>query len=291
MVEAARKYERVFQTGSHRRSSPPNHFAARWSAADASARSSESWPTTIPARGMCGLPAQPVPARARLGFVVRPRRGCALQHRPVHAAGEPRLDVVPHLLRRRDDRLGRARPGPGAMGPGHGRERADRGLDRRAPSSTRPPTPNPSRATAATTSAASRKCSSATRAALSWSWATVRAAGHLPSARKARSRSTSANTGRTGKPGQRDGQADQTASVRHNHVENWLDCIKSREKPIADVEIGHRSATVCHLGNIARWTGHKLRWDPVKEIFSDDAEANTYLDRQRRKPYELPERV
>ena len=85
------------------------------------------------------------------------------------------------------------------------------------------------------------------------------------------------------------------ALVRHNHVQNWLDCIKSRERPIADVEIGHRSATVCHLANIARRRSkpdnQKLRWDPVKEIFPDDAEANTYLDRPRRKPYELPERV
>ncbi len=76
-----------------------------------------------------------------------------------------------------------------------------------------------------------------------------------------------------------------------NHLRNWLDCIKSRQKPIADVEIGHRSATVCHLGNIARWTGRKLRWDPVKEMFPDDAEANNYLDRERRKPYELPAKV
>ncbi len=73
------------------------------------------------------------------------------------------------------------------------------------------------------------------------------------------------------------------------HLRNWLDCIRSREKPICDVEIGHRSATVCHLGNIARWTGRKLRWDPVKEVFPDDDEANEFLDRQRRKPYELPE--
>ncbi len=76
-----------------------------------------------------------------------------------------------------------------------------------------------------------------------------------------------------------------------NHVKNWLDCIRSREKPIADVEIGHRSATVCHLGNIARWTGRRLKWDPVKEIFPDDAEANLYLDRERRKPWTLPEKV
>jgi predicted dehydrogenase len=76
-----------------------------------------------------------------------------------------------------------------------------------------------------------------------------------------------------------------------SHVANWIECIKSRARPVADVEIGHRSITVCHLGNIARWVGRKLRWDPVKEIFPGDAEANQYLDRARRKPYELPESV
>ncbi len=76
-----------------------------------------------------------------------------------------------------------------------------------------------------------------------------------------------------------------------NHVRNWIDCIKSREKPIADVAIGHRSTTVCHLCNIARWTGRHLRWDPVKETFPDDPLANEYLDRPRRKPYELPESI
>ncbi len=76
-----------------------------------------------------------------------------------------------------------------------------------------------------------------------------------------------------------------------NHLQNWLQCIKSREKPIADVEIGHRTATVCHLANIARLLGRRLRWDAVKEVFIDDAEANTYLDRPRRKPYILPESI
>jgi predicted dehydrogenase len=74
-----------------------------------------------------------------------------------------------------------------------------------------------------------------------------------------------------------------------DHVQNWLDCIRSREKPVADVEIGHRSTTVAHLGNIARWLGRKLQWDPVKEAFPGDDEANRYLDRPRRKGYELPE--
>jgi predicted dehydrogenase len=81
----------------------------------------------------------------------------------------------------------------------------------------------------------------------------------------------------------------RSAGKDENHVRNWIECMKSRARPNADVEIGHRSATVCHLGNIARWTGRRLRWDPVKEVFPDDAEANQHLDRVRRKPYTLPE--
>jgi predicted dehydrogenase len=75
----------------------------------------------------------------------------------------------------------------------------------------------------------------------------------------------------------------------NTHMKNWLDCIQSRQKPHGDVEIGHRSATVCHLGNIARWAGRKLQWDPVKEAFVGDEDANQYLDRKHRKGYELPE--
>src|SRR5206468_1567654 len=78
-----------------------------------------------------------------------------------------------------------------------------------------------------------------------------------------------------------------------SHYQNFVDCIKSRKKPVCDVEIGHRSVTVCHLGNIARWVseitqtvGTKLNWDPVKEEFKDgvnSALANSMLDRARRK--------
>jgi len=74
----------------------------------------------------------------------------------------------------------------------------------------------------------------------------------------------------------------------NNHIQNWFDCIKTREKPIADVEIGHRSAILCHLGNIARWVGRRLAWDPASETFPGDEQANQYLDRPRRKPYQLP---
>jgi len=75
------------------------------------------------------------------------------------------------------------------------------------------------------------------------------------------------------------------------HTTNWLKCIKSRQQPTAPVEIGHRSATVCHLVNIARWTNRKLKWDPAKETFIGDADANQYLDRERRKGFEVPERI
>src|SRR5207244_11931886 len=50
-----------------------------------------------------------------------------------------------------------------------------------------------------------------------------------------------------------------------NHHQNWLDCIKSRKEPICNVEIGHRSATVCHLGNIAIRTGKRIVWDARKQ--------------------------
>ena len=72
------------------------------------------------------------------------------------------------------------------------------------------------------------------------------------------------------------------------HLANWIDCIRSRERPNADVEVGHRSITVCHLVNIARELGRPLRWDPAAERFEDDAAANALLTRERRAGYELP---
>ncbi len=77
----------------------------------------------------------------------------------------------------------------------------------------------------------------------------------------------------------------------NNHMQNWFDCMRSRQLPVADVEIGHRSATVCHLVNIARWLGRRLRWDPATERFPADEEANRYLDRPRRAGYEMPETI
>jgi predicted dehydrogenase len=71
------------------------------------------------------------------------------------------------------------------------------------------------------------------------------------------------------------------------HHEDWLNCIRTRRRPICDVEIGHRSATVCHIGNIAYWLKRPLKWDPVKEEFINDAEANRLLMRPMRSPWIL----
>lgn len=71
------------------------------------------------------------------------------------------------------------------------------------------------------------------------------------------------------------------------HHQDWLDCIRTRQRPLCDVEIGHRSVTVCHLGNIAIRLGRKLRWDPVQEKFPDDPEANRWLHRPYRAPWHL----
>jgi hypothetical protein len=79
--------------------------------------------------------------------------------------------------------------------------------------------------------------------------------------------------------------------VARPHIQNWLDCIKTRGVPNSTVESGHRTATICHLANIARELKRKLRWDPEREEFVGDAEANALRDRPRRKGFELPDMV
>jgi hypothetical protein len=77
----------------------------------------------------------------------------------------------------------------------------------------------------------------------------------------------------------------QRLYLSENHHKDFLDCIGSRKLPICDVEIGHRTATACHLANIAIQLGRPIRWDAVKEEFPGDAEANALLERPYRKPW------
>jgi len=78
----------------------------------------------------------------------------------------------------------------------------------------------------------------------------------------------------------------QRVYFSNDHMGNFIDCVKTRKAPICPAEIGHRSASLCHLGVIAIRLGRKLNWDPVREQFVGDTEANTYLSRNMRKPYD-----
>ena len=71
----------------------------------------------------------------------------------------------------------------------------------------------------------------------------------------------------------------------NNHMANFFECVRSRKAPIAEPEIGHRSVSVCHLGSIALRLGRKLQWDPQKELFAGDEEANRYVAREQRRPW------
>jgi hypothetical protein len=75
--------------------------------------------------------------------------------------------------------------------------------------------------------------------------------------------------------------------VSESHHSDFFSCVRSRQRPITDVEIGHRTASVCHLSGIAENLGRAIRWDPVKEEIIGDPMAASMLDRPRRAPYAL----
>jgi predicted dehydrogenase len=82
-------------------------------------------------------------------------------------------------------------------------------------------------------------------------------------------------------------QTDEKSHI--NHVENFIECIKTREKPAADIEIGYWAALYAHLGNIAYRTGNKIIWDNEKQTFGDDSGANALVTPAYRAPWKLPE--
>ncbi len=80
-------------------------------------------------------------------------------------------------------------------------------------------------------------------------------------------------------------QHDYKIYVSDNHYQDFINSMKTRKPPICDVEVGHRSATVCNIGNIAYALGRSLEWDPEKEKFSKDGEANKFLKRKMKKEW------
>jgi predicted dehydrogenase len=73
----------------------------------------------------------------------------------------------------------------------------------------------------------------------------------------------------------------------NDHIQNFLDCVKSRKETITPIEVAHRSISVGLLGEIAMLLGRKLRWDPDKEQFINDNTANRLLSRPMRSPWHL----
>ena len=77
-------------------------------------------------------------------------------------------------------------------------------------------------------------------------------------------------------------------SPSSNHMENFFQCVKTREEPVAPVRIEHRTVSVCHLTNLSIRLGRPLNWDPEKETFVGDDEASGWLKRTQREPYTIP---
>ena len=86
-------------------------------------------------------------------------------------------------------------------------------------------------------------------------------------------------------------EIDLSNGAEGNHYENFIQCVRNREDPIAPVEAGHQASYLGMIAEISIRLGRPLRWDPKSETFPDDGEANTYVDRPRRKGWELPEHV
>ena len=86
----------------------------------------------------------------------------------------------------------------------------------------------------------------------------------------------------------KDAATGDTSDQTTPHYRNFIDCIKSRSTPTCDIETGHFSSSLCHLGNIAYRLGREVIFDPVARDFGADAEANILLGREYRQGWELP---
>jgi predicted dehydrogenase len=85
--------------------------------------------------------------------------------------------------------------------------------------------------------------------------------------------------------------SDKSSEIERPHLRNFLDCVRQNKRPNADIEEGHKSTRLCHLGNIAFRTGRRLTFDAATESLRADQEANRLLGRTYRAPFVVPEKV
>jgi predicted dehydrogenase len=292
IVEAVRKYNRVLQTGSQQRSNPINRYGCELVRNGRIGKITRVIAHNYPSPWECGLPAQPVPEGLDWDFWCGP------------------VEVVPY---NNDLCLPRAKPGwisfrpfSGGEMTGWGSHGLDQvqwalGMDESGPVEvwTEGEKFNPPTYTEPESKSRGDAICSKPRVFFRYPGDIVMELGNGPAGGATfigEKGIVSIDRGKVvSQPEEIAKQPIKEGEIHlyrsDNHMLNWLECVRLRTRPVADVEIGHRSATVCHLGNIARWLGRKLRWDPVKEQFIDDPEANAYLDRPRRKPYQLPEKI
>ena len=83
------------------------------------------------------------------------------------------------------------------------------------------------------------------------------------------------------------GPNEKHVYLSEDHYKDFLQAMRNRTKPVADVEIGHRTATVCNIGNITYRLNRPLQWNPHKEEFHNDEEANQLLSREIRKEWQV----
>ena len=275
LVNAVRKHHRVFQVGSQQRSMAMNRIACELVRTGGLGKVLEVRAMNYPGPKESPVdlfPEEPVPAGLDWDMWLN-----QAAWRPFNEKWR-QLDAVARLRRRRDDQLGRAWGGSDSMGARHGRHRPGGNV------------------------AADSGSRWAGRNALC-----QRRAGPL------RPRKGPRPTGRRGfrlrkgkleinrnkftsnpkeiavellkkvdEAEEEKKWSDQTALWQARwHMQNWLDCIATRQQPVADVEIGHRSISVCHLANITRRLGRRLQWDPARELFVGDDEANCYVEQPR----------
>ncbi|MEN6459526.1 MAG: Gfo/Idh/MocA family oxidoreductase [Thermoguttaceae bacterium] len=285
MVQAARKYHRVFQVGSQQRSQAINCAGAKWIREGGLGKIRKIIVMNYPSPFNCGLPEEPVPAGLDWDVWCGPTEPVPYHSQLYVPRGKPGWLSF--------------RPYSGGEMTGWGSHAFDQvqsalGMDETGPVEVwvEGPQFDPPTITKPESNKRPNAICSQPKVFFRYANGIVMEPGNSPSFGAVfigeKGRLTIDRGKLLSDPATFAAEAGHGAPATESHIENWIDCMKSRAKPNADIEIGHRSATVCHLGNIARWTNRRLRWDPVKEVFPDDAEANTYLDRKRRKPYELP---